>query len=128
MVFPAAPAYERGRKSSTLANVEQLLDSAGFELTTGAKVTYRELPLRGGRPVFVTDRLWRPSIRDAVAEAALPLELNWSGPATAFQLSDRNHGHAAARLPAGILRYVDGALLVDLWPDLVLPREILDAW
>jgi hypothetical protein len=30
--------------------------------------------------------------------------------------------------PADILTYVDGALLVDLWEDLVLPRVIRSAW
>jgi hypothetical protein len=27
-----------------------------------------------------------------------------------------------------VLAYVDGALLVDLWPELVLPRGLRDAW
>jgi hypothetical protein len=31
-------------------------------------------------------------------------------------------------MPADILRFVDGALLVDLWADLVLPRELRTAW
>jgi hypothetical protein len=30
--------------------------------------------------------------------------------------------------PADILAYVDGALLVDLWADLVLPRAVRSAW
>jgi hypothetical protein len=30
--------------------------------------------------------------------------------------------------PADILDYVDGALLVDLWEDLVLPRSVRSAW
>ena len=30
--------------------------------------------------------------------------------------------------PANILAYVDGALLVDLWDDLVLPRAVRSAW
>ena len=30
--------------------------------------------------------------------------------------------------PADILAYVDGALLVDLWDDLVLPRPVRSAW
>ena len=30
--------------------------------------------------------------------------------------------------PADILAYVDGALLVDLWDDLVLPRAVRSAW
>lgn len=31
-------------------------------------------------------------------------------------------------MPADILRYIDGALLVDLWPELVVPREVRNAW
>ena len=31
-------------------------------------------------------------------------------------------------MPRDIVRYVDGALLVDLLSELVLPREIRDAW
>jgi hypothetical protein len=31
-------------------------------------------------------------------------------------------------LPADLLTYVDGALLVDAWPDLVLPAAIRRAW
>jgi hypothetical protein len=27
-----------------------------------------------------------------------------------------------------VLRYVDGALLADLWPELVLPRDVRAAW
>jgi hypothetical protein len=30
--------------------------------------------------------------------------------------------------PADILAYVDGALLVDLWQDLVLPHAVRSAW
>jgi transcriptional regulator with XRE-family HTH domain len=37
-------AYERGRKSPTLATVERLLDSAGFELTAQPHVTFSRSP------------------------------------------------------------------------------------
>jgi hypothetical protein len=30
--------------------------------------------------------------------------------------------------PDDILAYIDGALLVDLWDDLVLPRAVRSAW
>jgi hypothetical protein len=30
--------------------------------------------------------------------------------------------------PAGILAYIDGALLADLWDDLVLPQAVRSAW
>ncbi len=31
-------------------------------------------------------------------------------------------------MPDDLLRYVDGLLLVDLWDELVLPREVRGAW
>ncbi|WP_214400958.1 hypothetical protein [Pseudonocardia lacus] len=30
--------------------------------------------------------------------------------------------------PTDILTYVDGLLLTELWPDLVLPQEVRAAW
>ncbi|MEX2627443.1 MAG: helix-turn-helix transcriptional regulator [Ilumatobacteraceae bacterium] len=131
---PTLSAYEHGRKSPTLATVERLLDSAGFELTAERKVTFREAPVRRGRPFFVADRLWRLPIRDAFAAVNLPLEVNWSRPGASFQLANRRQRarcyEAVLRegMPADILRYVDGTLLVDLWSELVVPREVRDAW
>ena len=131
---PTLSAYEHGRKSPTLAIVHRLLDSAGFELAAEPKVAFREILLPRGRPVFVADRLWRLAIKDALADVTLPLELNWSRPGAAFRLSDRRERARCYEvvlregMPADILRYVDGALLVDLWLELVLPRGIRDAW
>lgn len=131
---PTLSAYEHGRKSPTLATVERLLESAGFELTAEPKITFHEVPLRRGRPIFVADRLWRLSIMCALAEVTLPLELNWSRPGATFRLSDRRQRARCYEvvlregMPGDVLRYVDGALLVDLWHELVLPREVRDAW
>jgi transcriptional regulator with XRE-family HTH domain len=127
-------AYERGRKSPTLATVERLLDSAGFELTVQPHVTFSQVPMRRGRPVFVADRLWRLPIKQAFADVTLPLTLAWSRPGTAYALRDRRQRARCYEvvlregLPADILGFVDGAMLVDLWVDLVLPRELRNAW
>jgi hypothetical protein len=71
----------------------------------------------------------------AFAEVTLPLGLNWSPrPGAVFQLSDRRRRARCYEVvlregtPTDILGFVDGALLVDLWPDLILPREVRDAW
>ena len=51
-----------------------------------------------------------------------------------FRLRDRRHRARCYEvtlregMPAEIKRFIDGALLLDLWADLVLPREIRDAW
>lgn len=131
---PTLSAYEHGRKSPTLATVERLVDSAGFVLTAEPKVAFREVRLRRGRPVFVADRLWRLSVGDAMAEVTLPLGVNWSHPGAPFRLSDRRQRARCYEIvlregmPADILRFIDGALLVDLWPELVVPAEIRSAW
>jgi hypothetical protein len=57
-----------------------------------------------------------------------------SHPSTMFRLSDRRERarcyEAVLRegMPADIVRYVDGALLVDLWSDLVLPQHAHRLW
>ncbi|MGE0878669.1 MAG: hypothetical protein AB7L13_07260 [Acidimicrobiia bacterium] len=80
------------------------------------------------------DRIWRLDFADAFATVTLPQELNWSRPGASFNLRDRrqrgrcyeivlregNSGH--------LLAYVDGALLVDQWSELVLPRELRRVW
>ena len=131
---PTLSAYENGRKSPTLETVERVLDSAGFDLTALPRVTFTEHPVRRGRPIVVPDRLWRLPIRDAFATASLPLGVNWSRPGTSYELNDRRQ---RARCYEVVLRegraddlrrYVDGALLVDLWDELVLPRDVRTAW
>ncbi len=107
-----------------------MLDSAGFELAAEPRIIFAEVEGRRGRPIFVADRLWRLPIMDAFADVTLPLSLNWSRPGSVFALSDRRQRARCYEvvvregMPADILRFVDGALLVDLWTELVLPREV----
>lgn len=127
-------AYEHGRKSPTLATVERVLDSAGYELTFKARVDFSEVPLRRGRPVFVADRLWRLPISEAFATIKLPLGLNWSHPGATFELSDRRQRARCYEvvlregMPIDLVRFIDGALLVDLWTEIVIPRQLRAAW
>ncbi len=84
--------------------------------------------------MFVPNRLPRLDTRDAFATVALPFHLNWSTPARLFDLSDRRQRARAYEIvlreggPDDIARFVDGALLIDLWTDLVLPRDVRAAW
>ena len=127
-------AYEHGRKSPTMATVERLLDHAGFTLNAEPHVTFSEIAPARGRPFFVADRLWRLPIKAAFAEVILPLGLNWSRPGASFELSDRRQRARCYEvvlregMPSDLLAFIDGALLVDLWPELVLPRGIRCAW
>jgi hypothetical protein len=64
----------------------------------------------------------------------LPLHLNWCSAGRVFDLRSRADRARVYEIvlqegrPADILAYVDGALLADLWDDLVLPRAVRSAW
>jgi transcriptional regulator with XRE-family HTH domain len=127
-------AYENGRKSPTAATFARLLSEAGFEVSVQPLVTFSRKPAARGRWVWVPDYLPRLEIAHAFARVQLPLHLDWSAPGRVFDLSSRTD---RARLyevvlqegrPADILTYIDGALLVDLWDELVLPRAVRSAW
>jgi transcriptional regulator with XRE-family HTH domain len=127
-------AYENGRKSPTLDTANRLLDEAGYDLEATARVQFAEVLGARGRIYTVPDRLPRLPVTQAMATVVLPLTLNWSRPGRMYRLADRSE---RARLyeivlreggPADVLTYIDGALLADLWSELVLPREIRAAW
>ena len=69
-----------------------------------------------------------------LAAVELPLHLNWSAPGRVYDLGSRSERARVYEIvlqegrPADILAYVDGALLADLWSDLVLPRAVRSAW
>ena len=131
---PTLSAYENGRKSPSLATMERLLAETGHHLAIAPEITFTQLLTRRGRPFWVPTLLPRLPLRRALATVTLPLHLNWSTPGTTFDLGERAERARCYEIvlregvPADILAYVDGALLVDLWPELVLPRDIRVAW
>lgn len=76
----------------------------------------------------------RLPIEQALATVVLPLHLNWSAPGRQFPMRDRSQRARVYEItlreggPDDVLTYLDGALLIDLWDDLVLPRDIRAAW
>lgn len=131
---PTLSAYENGRKSPSLVTAQRLLDQIGWELAVRPSVGFVERPASRGRTVLVPTVLPRLEVEQALAMVVLPLHVNWSAPGRVFDLSD---GRERARVyelvlregtPEDVLTYVDGVLLVDLWNDLVLPRDIRAAW
>ena len=64
----------------------------------------------------------------------LPLHLDWSVPRRRFNLANRVERARVYEIvlreggPEDVLTYVDGALLVDLWDELVIPRDVRAAW
>ncbi|RRQ25828.1 XRE family transcriptional regulator [Rhodococcus sp. Eu-32] len=131
---PTLSAYENGRKSPSLETVERLLGEAGFDVAAVPRVEFVDVPGARGRVYRVPTSLPRLPVAEALATVTLPVELNWSSPGQEFRLADRVE---RARLyeivlregrSEDVLRYIDGALLVDLWPELVVPRDVRAAW
>jgi transcriptional regulator with XRE-family HTH domain len=127
-------AYEHGRKSPTAATLARLLSGAGWELAARPRVSFTRQAASRGKPAWVPDRLPRLDAERALAVVELPLHLNWSAPGRLFDLGSRADRARVYEIvlqegrPADILAYVDGALLADLWDDLVLPRAVRSGW
>jgi len=131
---PTLSSYEHGHRSPTLATATRILAAAGYELAATPTITFTEQPTRHGRAVLVPSHLPRLNPAQALATVTLPLHLNWSNPGRAFDLSDRRQRARVYEVvlregtPDDLLTYLDGVLLADLWPDLVLSRDIRAGW
>ncbi|MEJ2866744.1 helix-turn-helix transcriptional regulator [Actinomycetospora sp. OC33-EN08] len=127
-------AYEHDRKSPTLDTVTRLLEALDHEVRLVPRPRFVSVEVPRGRPASVPTVLPRLDARRALATVTLPLHLDWSPSPRAFDLSDRHQRARAYEiilregLPEDILAYVDGVLLCEVWPDLVLPRPIHAAW
>ena len=128
----AVCAYEAGAKDPRAETVERLLEAAGFRLELVEAVHWSTLGT--SRKTFsCPSALPRLKPATAFATVELPHHLAWSG-RTTFALSDRRDRLRAYEialtegLPADIDALVDGALLVDLWDELYLRKDIRAAW
>lgn len=131
---PTLSAYESGRKSPTLATAERILHVAGFVLSLDSRPAFRQVKPTRGRPFYVPDSLWRLPVDDALGTVELPVHLDWSSVGRTHDLSKRRSRARCYEIvlregqPDDIVSYVDGALLCDLWDDLVLPRALRREW
>jgi transcriptional regulator with XRE-family HTH domain len=131
---PTLAAYAAGAKSPNLSTAERIIRAAGFDLDLVLRPSFREAAAGRGRAAYVPAFLPRLPVGSALGRVRLPLHLNWSQPGREFDLSDRRQ---RARVYEIVLRegggedisqYVDGALLADLWDELVLPAGVRRAW
>lgn len=131
---PTLSDYERGGKSPTLAVAERIVQTSGYDLDLTPRVSFVQHSGSRGEPYVVPDRLWRLDVADALASVVLPGHLHWSGPSRTYHLADRQDRARVYEIvlregtEVDLLTYVDGALLVDLWHDLVLPAVLRSAW
>jgi transcriptional regulator with XRE-family HTH domain len=130
----AVSAYENGRKKPTLDTAERLLNASGFDLDLRPRITFHAVATGRGRTYQVPDQLPSLPPHMALATVELPLALNWSQPGRQYRLKDRSERarvyEAVLREggPQDVLTYIDGVLLVDLWDELLIPRDLRAAW
>ena len=131
---PTLSAYEHDRKSPTLATAARIVAAAGCDLAITPRIAFRHVAVDRARPVQVPTALPRLPLDRALATVELPLHLNWSDRGRRYDLRDRRQRARVYEIVLregridDVLTYVDGALLVDLWDELVLPRTIRSAW
>jgi transcriptional regulator with XRE-family HTH domain len=127
-------AYEHGRKSPSLDVAARLVSAAGFEIALQPRIQFEQRAVNRGRPVLVPTRLPRLPLHLAFRAVELPLHLNWSDTGRRYELADRRQRARVYEIvlregtPDDVLAYVDGALLRDLWDELVFPVAIRRAW
>jgi hypothetical protein len=120
--------------SPTLETAERILAATGHRLAVSPVLRWREIEIGGGRSAVVPDRLPDLPVREAVRTFEMPLHLDWSRPGRAVDLADRRQRARAYEVvmregrPVDIESIVDGALMVDLWDEMVLPKRLRAAW
>ncbi len=131
---PTLSAYERGRKSPSLDTVLRVLEAAGFSLELAPSIHWSKVLGARGQVHFVPDRLFRLRLAQALAQFQAPLHLEWSKTNRSVDLTNRSQRLRWYELVLregsvnDIQAFIDGALLIDAWPDLVVPRAIRAAW
>jgi hypothetical protein len=102
--------------------------------TAQAAAPRTRYPSRPGRKVLVAADL--AGLRGPTeGVAGLPLRLFWSAPDRTFDLSDIDMLRSmyekvlrdAVRMDE-LTTYLNGSRLIDVWPDLYLPKDVRQAW
>lgn len=131
---PTLSAYENGHKSPTLDTAQRILDEVGYDLALAPRLHFHDVVSERGRPIAVPNVLPRLPLEQAFATVELPLHLNWSDRGRRYNMRDRRERVRVFEIvlreggPEDIRTYIDGALLVDLWDELILPAAVRAAW
>jgi transcriptional regulator with XRE-family HTH domain len=129
---PNIAAFEAGRREPRWETATRTLEATGAIVDIVEPIMWSWTT--GRRPYAVPSRLWRLPLREAFRTFTPGPRLWWSGTAPTFDLSNREDRARAYELvlreapPDDIRSIVDGALLVDAWPDLVIPADLRRAW
>jgi transcriptional regulator with XRE-family HTH domain len=127
-------AYEHGARSPTLDTAQRLLAAAGAEFALVPRIEFTAHTTSRGRVVMVPTCLPRLGVAEAFATVTLPLHLDWSAPGRVYRLRERADRARVYEIVlregtgADVLTYIDGALLIDVWDELVLARDVRAVW
>jgi transcriptional regulator with XRE-family HTH domain len=125
---PTLAAYAAGTKSPNLATAERIVRAGWFDLDRVPRPVFRAVAVGRGRAVYVPEVLPRLPADWALGRVRL-LHLNWSQPGREFDLADPRQRARVCEIVMqegtgdDIAKYIDGVLLADLWPDLILPAQ-----
>jgi hypothetical protein len=129
----AVSMYERRRKVPMLDVAQRLVQAAGADLALVGTVVWEVHYLPGLGKFFCPDRLWRVEVPGCFDTVRMPDVVGGTGRGE-WDLRDRlqRRGLYENLLVEGthrmIARWVDGALLVDLWSEIDVPEQIRTAW
>ena len=129
---PNIAAYEAGRREPRIHTAQTLLKAVGATLQITAPPAWQWTQTQ--RPYAIPTHLWRLPTPIALRQFEAPIHLWWSGPPRTFDLSQRTDRLRAYEVvlregtPQDIIDIVDGLLLCEAWPDLVLPAELRQPW
>ncbi len=107
--------------------------AAGCDLGLVTRVRFQDHFAGNVGTFYVPDRLWRVEVPLCFAKVAMP-DLIRQTPQGLWDLRDRTDRRRLYEMllvlgtPEQILRWVDGALLVDIWRELEIPRPVRRAW
>ena len=137
------PLYRAANKAVTrgdhaLARVRRVgtrkLGEKGYVLETSPRPAIRKISEAERKPDSLPESLPALPPDRTTCMVQLPSRINWSEPHRIFNLADREDRlHAYSLLlrsgkRADIEAYVDGPGLVELWPELDLPRDMRRRW
>jgi transcriptional regulator with XRE-family HTH domain len=129
----AVSSYERGLKTPSLRVAARMLKVTGWELALQRHVDFVEHHPKGIVAFWVPNRLWRVPTPECFATVSMPDLINHT-PQNKWDLRDRVDRLVFYELlirrgvPEQMVRWLDGALLVELWEHLDLPTPVRRAW
>lgn len=129
----AVSMYERRRKVPMLDVAERLMWAAGADLGMVTTVVWEVDFLPGLEEFWYPNRLWRVEVPGCFDTVRMP-DLVGGTEREEWDLRDRTDRRRLYEnlMVEGtqhmMMRWVDGALLVDVWDELVLPEKIRAAW